>query len=155
MTRIGAVILLFIIAIAAFLPAIREEMSWLWADSHERAADYETYMEDWPNGRHAADARVKYYQRTWVEREKSKIHQAYHEASSSAAASDSEYRKQQQTRRDAFSWKAATNGDTLQSYQNYLHQFPNGQFARQARARINALSQNSPAASPSVSPTAR
>ena len=142
MTRVGAVVLLFIILIAALLPAAREEVSWLWADSHDSAAEFNSYLEDWPSGRHAADARLKYYQRTWIEREKSKIHQAYQEASRSGPESDAEYRKQQQTRRDAFSWKAATNGDTLQSYQNYLQQFPNGQFARQARARINALNQN-------------
>jgi outer membrane protein assembly factor BamD (BamD/ComL family) len=155
MTRTRAVILLFIIAIAAFLPAIREEVSWLWADSHQSAAEFESYLEDWPNGRHAADARLNYYQRAWVEREKAMIHQAYHEASSSSAESDAEYRKQQRLRRDTFSWKAATNSNTLQSYQNYLRQFPGGQFARPARARINALNQNSQGISPVSSPSAR
>ena len=142
MTRIRAVVLLFIIVIAAaiaLLPVTRDELSWWWADSHDRSVDFTNYLESWPNGRHVAEARLKYNQRQWVETEKAMIHQAYQDASHSNPEADAEYRKEKRLRRDAFFWKAATNANTLQSYQDYLQQFPKGQFAPLARARIDAL----------------
>jgi hypothetical protein len=155
MTRTRAVVLLFIIVIAgaiAFLPATRDELSWWWADSHDHAADFVTYLMAWPNGRHAADARLKYKQRRWVETEQALIHQAYQEASHSSPEADAEYRKEKRLRQDAFFWKAAAKSDTLESYGDYLEQFPKGQFVRQARARIDELSHGSEAVPPQSSP---
>jgi hypothetical protein len=148
MSRARAAVLLFLIVIAAtvaLLPVVRDELSWWWAESRDHAADFVTYVEVWPNGRHVNEARLKYKQRQWVETEKAMIHQAYQEASHASPDADAEYRKQKRLRRESFFWKAATNTDTLQSYQDYVTQFPQGQFARQARARIATLSRESPA----------
>jgi hypothetical protein len=99
-----------------------------------------SYLDTWPNGRHAADARLKYRQRQWIETEQAMIRQAYQEASHASPEADAEYRKEKRMRHDAFFWKAASSTDTLQSYEDYLKQYPKGQYARQARARIEALS---------------
>ncbi len=143
MTRIRAVVLLIIVVIGAavaLLPATRDELSWWWADSHNRAADFASYLEAWPKGYHAGEARLKYNQRQWAETEKAMIHQAYQEASHASPEADAEYRKEKRQRRDAFFWREATNSNTLESYQDYLQQFPRGQFSRQARAHIATLS---------------
>ncbi|HUD83377.1 MAG TPA: hypothetical protein VMQ67_07730 [Candidatus Saccharimonadales bacterium] len=156
MTRTRAVVLLFIIVIAGvvtLLPASRDELSWWWADSHDHAADFMNYLEVWPKGRHVVEARLKYNQRRWVETEKVMIHQAYQEASHSSPEVDAEYRREKRLRRDAFFWKAATVANTLESYQDYLQQFPKGQFARQANARIDALGHRSQEAPPVNSPS--
>jgi hypothetical protein len=155
MTRIRAVVLLFFIVIAAaiaLLPVTRDELSWWWAESHDRSTDFTNYLEVWPNGRHVAEARLKYTQRHWVETEKAMIHQAYQEASHSTPEADAEYRKEKRLRRDSFFWKAATNANTLQSYKDYLQQFPKGQFARQAHARLDALSHSPQGVPPASSP---
>src|SRR5580698_5956122 len=108
MTRARAVVLLFIIIIAAtiaLLPVVRDELSWWWAESLDHAADFMTYVEIWPNGRHVNEARLKYKQRQWVETEKALIHQAYQEASHASPDADAEYRKEKRLRRESFFWK--------------------------------------------------
>jgi hypothetical protein len=156
MTRARAVVLLFIAVIAtvaALLPVVRDELSWWWADSHDHAADFMNYLTVWPKGRHAAEARLKHHQRQWVEMEEGMIHQAYQEASHSSPQGDAEYRREKRLRQDAFFWKEATNSNTLESYQDYLQQFPGGQFARQARAQIYALGRRSKGVPPVSSPS--
>jgi hypothetical protein len=142
MTRTRAIVLLFIVVIgtaAALLPMTRDQLSWWWAESHDHAADFMNYLAVWPNGRHAVEARLNYNQRRWIETEKAMIRQAYQEASHSSPEADAEYRREKRMRRDSFFWKAATSANTLQSYHDYLKQYPKGQFVRQARARIDAL----------------
>ena len=140
----AAVLLVAIVAVAAIalLPVIRDELSWWWAESRDHSADFMTYVDTWPNGLHVAEARLRYKQRLWAENEKSLIHKAYQDAAQPSPGADAEYNRQKQMRRDAFFWKAATNTDSLKAYQDYISQFPQGKFARQARARIAMLSPN-------------
>jgi hypothetical protein len=155
MTRIRAAVLLFVILIAAavaLVPAVRDELSWWWAESHDRSSDFMTYVEVWPNGRHVTDARLRYRQRQWVENEKALIHQAYEEAAHSSPEVEAEYLREKRLRQDSFFWKGATNKGTLQAYQDYLREFPAGQFAPQARARTEALSHSSQASPPGGTP---
>ena len=155
MTRIRAVVLLFIaliVAVAAPVPATRDELSWWWADMHDHSADFMNYLDAWPKGRHAAEARLKYNQRHWVETEKAMIHQAYQDTAHANPEADNEYRRQQHMRREAFFWKQATNANTLESYQGYLRQFPRGQFTRQARAQIDALNNRPQEVPPASTP---
>jgi hypothetical protein len=147
MSRARAAVLLFLIVIVgaiALLPVVRDELSWWLAESRDHAADFMAYVEIWPNGRHVNEARLMYKQRQWVETEKALIHRAYQEASHVSPDADAEYRKEKRLRRESFFWKAATNTDTLQSYQDYVTEFPQGQFTRQARARIATFSRETP-----------
>ena len=158
MTRTRAVVLLFVVVIGAavaLLPATRDELSWWWAESHGHASDFMKYLEVWPNGRHVAEARVNYNQRRWIETEEALIRQAYQEASHPSPAAEAEYRKEKRLRQDAFFWKAAASVNTAQAYQDYLRQFPEGQFAGQARARIDALSHGPQGVPPVSSPPAQ
>jgi hypothetical protein len=150
MTRIRTVLLLFVIVVAAatLLPITREEFSWLWADSHDQAADFMRYIEDWPKGRHVAQARLKYDQRRWMETKKAMINQAYQQAAHSTPDADAEYRKEKRLRRDSFFWKQAVAANTVNAYRDYLQQFPKGQHERQASNQIAALSRNSNAPAP-------
>jgi hypothetical protein len=150
-TRIRAVVLLFIVVIGtavALLPALRDDLSWWWADSHDHAVDFMTYLDAWPNGRHAADARLKYRQRQWMETKQAMIHEAYQEATHASPEADAQYLKEKRKREDAFFWKAASSTDTVESYRDYLKDFPRGKYTNQALARITALNQGSQAAPP-------
>lgn len=151
MSRMRAAVLLFAIVAAAaiaLLPVIRDELSWWWAESRDHAVDFMNYVDTWPNGRHVAEARLKFKQRQWAESEKTLIHKAYQDAAHSSPEADADYNRQKLMRRDAFLWKAATNTDTLKGYQDYISQFPQGKFSGQARARIAALSQDAQIPSP-------
>ncbi len=142
----AAVLLVAIVAAAAIalLPVIRDELSWWWAESRDHSVDFMNYVDTWPTGRHVVEARLKFKQRQWAEGEKTLIRKAYQDAANPTPASDAEYKKQKQMRRDAFLWKAATNSDTLKAYQDYISQFPKGKFAGQAHARIATLSRDAP-----------
>jgi hypothetical protein len=154
MTRIRAALLLFVIVVAAatILPVTREEFSWLWADSHDSAADFMKYLEDWPQGRHAAEAHQKYDQRRWMDTKKSLISQAYQQAAHSSPEADAEYRKEKRLRRDSFFWKQAVAANTAEAYRDYLQQFPKGQHERQASNQIAALLRNTNMPPPQLPP---
>jgi len=143
MKRVRAVLILFLIviaAVAATVPAVQDEANWVWAVSRDHAADYSDYMRKWPKGIHIAEARIKQDQREWMENKKSAISQAYEEAAHPDAATDAEYDHEKAMRMDSFFWKRATNLNTVDAYQDYLRQFPNGQFAHQAQAQMGSLS---------------
>jgi hypothetical protein len=132
-------VVIVIAAVAAILPASRDEAAWCWADSHDHAADFKKYMDAWPTGRHIGEARTKYGQRQWVEDKMAMIRAAYAEAGNSNSAAEAQYEKEKRMRRDFFFWKEATNVNTMDSYRNYLRLFPNGRFASEARAHLSAL----------------
>ncbi|HEY3912917.1 MAG TPA: hypothetical protein VGN61_00410 [Verrucomicrobiae bacterium] len=142
MKRAKPVLILFLIVIAAVVvtvPAVQDEAAWVWALSRDHAADYMDYMQKWPKGSHIAEARIKHDQREWMENKKSAISQAYEEAAHPDAATDAEYDREKTMRKDSFFWKRATNLNTVDAYQDYLRQFPNGQFVRQAQTQMGSL----------------
>ncbi|HEX3716757.1 MAG TPA: hypothetical protein VH595_02215 [Verrucomicrobiae bacterium] len=148
MTRAREVVLLLILVVAAvvaIVPTTRDEVAWWRAESQAHAADYAKYMERWPDGRHIAEARMKYGARQWVETKIAMINQAYHQAAHSNRAVDAEYTKEKLLREDSFFWKRATNVNTTNSYNDYVRHFPNGQFIRQARTRLDALNHSNAA----------
>jgi hypothetical protein len=132
-------LILVIASAVAIVPATREKTAWWWAESHAHAADYAKYMERWPDGPHIAEARMKYNQRQWIETKNAMISHAYEQAAHSSPAADTEYNKERLLRRDSFFWKRAESVNTTDSYNDYVRQFPNGQFIRQARAQLSAL----------------
>ncbi len=140
-------VLLVIAALAVtayFLPITRDEFSWWWATSHNHAANYLRYLSDWPKGRHVVEARLFCLERQRAETTRAGILQA--ETMSSMASprnrdEEAAYVRERATRRDNFSWKRATNLDTLSSYHDYLNQFPAGQHAAEARQKLQSQGQ--------------
>jgi hypothetical protein len=136
-------LLLVIIALAVladFLPVTREEFSWWWAQSRDHSADYLHYLSVWPAGRHVAAARALFEERQRAELKRAEIRQAYLEASQAKSETDAAYRREQRRRRDSFFWKRATTANTIESYNDYLREFPQGGYSAQARKKIQALS---------------
>jgi hypothetical protein len=119
------------------LPATRDELAWLWAESRDQAADYLQYYTDRPKGLHAAEARLCYKERTWIDTKKAMINEAIKQHS--AAKSDPEARKERRARLEHFFWKQVTNENTVVSYKDYLMRYPNGEFAAQAQRQIDEL----------------
>jgi len=143
MTRSRKLLLVIILLalLADFLPVTREEFSWWWTESHNHSADYLNYLSDWPAGPHVAAARIRFQARLRTERRRAQIRQAYMAASQTKSETDAAYRREQRIRRDSFFWKKATTANTVESYNDYLREFPQGGYAAQAHKRILALSE--------------
>jgi hypothetical protein len=138
-------IIIALVLLADFLPVTREELSWWWAQSRDHAADYLHYLSVWPAGRHVAAARTLFEERQRAELKRAEIRQAYLTATQGKAESDAASRREQRTRREGFFWKRATTANTIESYNDYLREFPQGAYSAQARKNIQALSQPAPA----------
>ena len=119
------------------LPITRDELDWRWAESRDQADDFMRYSTDWPHGRHAAEARLRYDQRVWAETKKAMIREAYKKTP--VARTNSAVRLERLSRLEHFFWNEVTNANTAESYQDYLYRYPSGQFAPQARRHILAL----------------
>ncbi len=52
-----------------------------------------------------------------------------------------EQQRQQMAKKDDQAWQNALNQNTIQAYQQYLNQFPNGRHVSEAKAKITALQQ--------------
>jgi hypothetical protein len=132
---IGVVIFL---GLLCALPAMRDELDWRWTESRDQATDYVRYSTDWPKGRHMVEAKLRYEQRTWSDTKRAMINEALKK--NSAAKSDPEAIKEKRVRKERFFWKQVTVENTIVSYKDYLQRYPAGEFADQARHRIDDLS---------------
>jgi hypothetical protein len=141
MTRSRKLLLVIIalVLLADFLPVTHEEFSWLWAESRDHSANYLRYLSDWPKGRHATQARILVEERERAEIKRAQIRQAYAAASQAKSDTDAAYRREQRLRRDNFFWKQASTANSVESYNDYLREFPQGLCSTQARQRIQAL----------------
>jgi hypothetical protein len=137
-------VLIALVVLADFLPVTREEFSWWWAESRDHAADYSRYLSAWRDGRHVAAARILLEQRQRAELKRAEIRQAYLTASQTKSATDAASRREQRIRRDNFFWKRAITANTLESYNDYLREFPQGSYSAEARKIIQTLSQPAP-----------
>jgi hypothetical protein len=88
-----------------------------------------------------AAARILVQVRLRAELRRAQIREAYLAASQVKSETDAARRREQRIRRDKFFWKRATTANTLESYHDYLREFPRGGYSAQARKRIQALSQ--------------
>jgi len=143
MTRSRKLLLVIIalVLLADFLPVTREELSWWWAKSHNHSANYSYYLSRWRNGRHAAEALVLFDVRQRAEMKRAQIRQAYVAAAQTKSDTDAAYLHEQRLRRDNFFWKQACFANTVDSYNDYLREFPQGNHAAEAHQKIRALGQ--------------
>jgi hypothetical protein len=127
------------LALLFALPATRDELDWYWTESRDQAADYMRYYTDWPKGWHTVEARLRYEQRAWSDTKRAMINEALKK--NSTAKSDPEAIKERRVRKERFFWKEVTVENTIVSYNDYLQRYPAGEFADQARRRIDDLRQ--------------
>jgi hypothetical protein len=147
MTRARIIVLVGLVASAAvvlLVPATRDGLDWYWAETQDQAPDYLRYLSEWPKGRHANEAKMRYEQRQWASTKRALILQAYQQTSRTNTSPDADaaYRRERRLRRENLFWRQATNANTLTSYQDYLQRYPRGQFVAKARLQIEALTHN-------------
>jgi hypothetical protein len=143
MTRARFIVLVCLAAIVAaawLIPATRDELAWYWAESQDQAGDYMRYLSDWPKGHHVNEAKTRYEQRQWAATKRALILQAYQQSlRTNSPDTDPAYRNERRLRREVLFWRQATNANTITSYEDYLRQYPKGQFVVKAHAQIEVL----------------
>lgn len=104
--------------------AERDRAFWAQTGARGDEAGYRAYLEEFPDGRYAelANARLRV-----IEREKRENASAV----------------------ERLFWEQAEEANSIDGYQRYLSQFPNGGFAEEARTRIVAL-QDAPREDPAI-----
>jgi hypothetical protein len=140
-----------VLALLFAMPGTHDELVWWWTVSRDQAADYMQYYTDWPKGWHAAEARLRYEQRTWKATTRAMINEANKKYT--AANSDPNAGKERQARLERFFWKQVTNENTIPSYKDYLTRYPAGQFTAQARRQIDDLNRQAASGSAGTNST--
>ncbi len=97
-----------------------DDKAWENAQTRDTIAGYEDYLKDWPEGLHTTEARDR------IAEIKAAADAARKAAAERAAA-------------HAQAWQAAAEANTVDSYQNYLAQYPGGENAAEAQSRIDRL----------------
>ena len=100
-----------------------DEQFWDSVKNSQRAQDFQSYLNAFPNGQFAALARFKMNQ---------------------LAPAPPVQTNPGNTSIDQQFWDSVKNSQNSQDFQSYLNNFPNGQFAALARLRIDQLRANSP-----------
>jgi hypothetical protein len=143
MTRARLIVLVCLAAVVAaalLIPATRDELAWYWTESQDQAGDYMRYLSEWPKGHHVTEAKMRYEQRQWAATKRALILQAYQQSlRTNSPDADPAYRNERRLRREVLFWRQATNANTVTSYEDYLRQYPKGQFVAKAHAQIEAL----------------
>jgi hypothetical protein len=139
--RTAAAGFVVVVGLACVLPPTREEMTWYLADSEGQAASYAEYMTEWPKGRHYAEARSDFVNRTMVEAKLAMIADANKKKNTEKADPDAGRKRKEKLER--FFWQEVTKENTVESYHNYLQRYPTGLFAAQAHRQMDDLPRQS------------
>lgn len=110
-----------------------DQQFWDAIKNSQRASDFQSYLQNFPNGQFAALARLKIDQLTPV---------------SPVTTSQTQLPAGGGTNVDQQFWDAVKNSQRVADYQSYLQNFPNGQFAALARLKIDQLNQTAPVQQP-------
>ncbi len=128
----GAAVL--VLTVCGVMPTSREDLHWRLAASR---ADYERYVQAWPNGRHAAEARTRIEDLLWRETIKADTlarYENYLKRYPQGGFAGEAY-----TRADTLAWRRADTAETIPSLEAYVKAYPQGRFVAQATTRLAAL----------------
>ncbi len=98
-----------------------DQQFWDAIKASQRVQDYQSYLQNFPNGQFVPLARLKIDQ----------LNQSTMPVTAPSAISQ-----------DQIFWDAVKNSQRVSDYQSYLNNFPNGQFVAVARLKIDQLSQS-------------
>jgi hypothetical protein len=135
-TKIIGVAVLILIGVG-LLPPTRDALKWHFASSGDKTQDYAEYLAAWPDGRHAAEARSRYDERSWADAQAGKTLESYRHYEQTHPSGT--HLAEARTRIEDLTWQQSTNTDSIQSLEAYLKSYDTGRFAAAARTRIEDL----------------
>ena len=95
----------------------KQEAKWMQAEKSGKKEDYEAYLEEYPEGKHAKSAKEKIGSISELENAQDALEKA----------------------KDELNWKMAKSSNTLEAYKNYLKEYPEGIHAEKAKEKIAEL----------------
>ena len=123
--------------VALTVSPVRDEVEWRWASLRDSATSYGTYVEEWPNGRHANEAARKYDDAVWeAARDADRVdaYEAY-----LRELPDGTHADEAGARADDIAWEAARSDDTVGALGAYTVAYPDGSHVEEARDRIEEI----------------
>ena len=135
-----AIVIVTVLLIIGATVYARDGLYWRIASRKDSPSSYARYLQYFPNGSHAAEARERYDERSWQEAVRDgeingigRLRQ-YMETFPSGKHADEAAAKIEDLH-----WQEATAGNTVKSYQLYLATHPGGKHADEAAAKIEDL----------------
>jgi hypothetical protein len=119
------------------LPATRDELGWLRVSEDESVADEQAYLDAWPEGRHAGEARVRIQRHAWSMAFRLDSVVGFQEYL--AAFPEGGHVAEAQARIEALKWEAAVTTKDVKPLEDFLRDHPDSEHADEARAQIDAL----------------
>jgi hypothetical protein len=119
------------------LPATRDELGWLRVSEDESVADEQAYLDAWPEGRHAGEARVRIQRHAWSMAFRLDSVVGFQEYL--AAFPEGGHVAEAQARIEALKWEAAVTTKDVKPLEDFLRDHPDSEHAGEARAQIDAL----------------
>lgn len=139
MKKIALVVTTSVLAIVVILtafPVIRDEASWKWISR----GDYESYIRNWPKGKHIEEARIRLEDSIWAQSTAAGTPEAYKEYLNRYPIG--RFATEARWRLDDATWNAAKNSSTPEALEAYMREFPNGKHIKNAAQLIFAPSSN-------------
>lgn len=128
---------LLLLAFLAFLPASRDEIFWKWTSFQGKIPAYSSYLQKWPNGRHAAEANARMDEYDWSDALDTKTLQGYERYVQLHSAG--KHTEEARNKIELLQWQETVTKNTVLSFQSFLQTHPNSKFARDAEEKIKAL----------------
>ena len=133
---VGLVVVVLVVAVA-LVPPVREGLHWQWASYEDTAASYASYLESWPEGGHAAEARAVHEERLWQEADALNVKRVYEDYLESYP--DGEHAEEARDRIEDFVWRALDAAGDGGAYRYFVQQYPDGEHVQDALDRLEDI----------------
>lgn len=134
-------IILVVIALA-MIPTIRDEIHWQWASHKNETTSYESYVNTWPGGRYAAEARGRYDELGWADAQAVNTVQGYERYVQFHG--NGKYVTEAKDNIETLQWQEAVVANTIQGFEQYLERHPDGKRVSVANEGIESLHRGEP-----------
>ncbi|HPC94549.1 MAG TPA: hypothetical protein PLU87_06385 [Sedimentisphaerales bacterium] len=134
---IGLGVLAVVAPALAIIPTTRDEIHWRWAAHRDRAAGYRSYVETWPDGRHAREAQRRHDERGWANAQAVNTVEEYEQYL--RFHSEGRHAAEARDHIDALHWQEATTNNTVEGFERYLQLHPEGKHVATAGDNIDSL----------------
>jgi hypothetical protein len=137
--------LLIVAALAlAIIPATRDEIHWLRVSHKNETASYKSYVETWPNGRHADEARERYDELGWADARAANTIRTYQDYSKTHP--QGLHLQEAKTKTDVLRkadapYQSAMKAGTEASLRKFLEDFPGHQMEVAVRQAIKDITE--------------
>jgi hypothetical protein len=138
-TKIVGVAILLLIGVG-LLPSTRDAFKWHFASSRDKAQGYAEYLRAWPNGRHAAEARSRYDERSWTDAQTAKTLESYRQYEQTHPAGT--HLAEARIRIETLELNQALGAGTPLPVREFLKQYPNSSHADTAQRQLGSLEES-------------